>query len=443
MSVFNASSLEQVSSLMRRYGANRIIFKLLSNNDNSKQQIYVGGEDVIHLIPHGDLVGEMSQRQGPMYKAKVDLAWVDITSNRLPTPAPGAQLIYYPRYPEVRLSGFLRGSALAPNSLMRPPSREERSYREEYSLFRCLVLGICPSGQVLAYSGEWGDELAQDASSSINSGRATKVASVFYEVEAIVQTGRTLLLQRLKEIYIGGPVRSGRLNAQGLRVDYDALNAAGYTLESLFGITPNGRSEPDFMGWELKTHKSGAMTLMTPEPDMGLYLTDLEMFLLRHGRCGESRRDFTGRHLVNVYNERSRLTMTMEGYDWINCEVSDPRGGLMLRDENGLVVAGWSFNKIITHWSRKHAQTAYVSYEKIGNEDIFYSFGPMVYLCSGPALKSFLNAMYTNVVYHDPGVKMELLNNSWRPKKRNQFRTTWRNIDGLYESYEPIDLSLW
>jgi hypothetical protein len=29
-------------------------------------------------------------------------------------------------------------------------------------------------------------------------------------------------------------------------------NCGGYTLEAELGATPNGYSEPDFMGWEIK-----------------------------------------------------------------------------------------------------------------------------------------------------------------------------------------------
>jgi hypothetical protein len=36
---------------------------------------------------------------------------------------------------------------------------------------------------------------------------------------------------------------------------------------------------------------------------------------------------------------------------------------------------------------------------------------------------------------------MEFASGRWRSKKRNQFRTTWKNIDKLYERFEAVDLS--
>lgn len=440
MSGTKESPLEYVSRVMRRLGARRVVFKLLANNDNSKQQIYFGSDfDVLRLIPHGDLVGETTKDMGLMYKASLKLSWIDIESDAPPAPAPGAQLIFYPRYPEVRMSGFLRGSALAPSKLMQPPTPEERALRGQSQ--RCLVFGICADDTILAYSGVWGGKLARDANARIESGKISRVASVFYEIEQPIQHGRILLLEKLSEIYRGGFVRSGRLNSAGDLIEYHAKNGAGYTLESLFGIVPNGRSEPDFHEWELKSHRSGAVTLMTPEPDSGTYKTDLGAFLKSYGSCTESRRDFTGRHLIGIQNERSGLTFRMEGYDPEKNEVVDPNGGLIMRDLRGEVALGWTFNKILTHWSRKHAQTAYVTYEVVVKDVNYYRFGPEILLCSGADLKLFLQAIYENKVYHDPGINMKLVGDEWKPKKRNQFRVGWKGIESLYKVSERVLLT--
>lgn len=435
------SPLEYVSRKMRQFGAKRVVFKLLANNDNSKQQIYFGGDfDVLRLIPHGDMEGEPTKKQGLMFKASLNLSWLDAHFDAPPAPAPGAQLILYPRYPEVRLSGFLRGCALAPSKLMQPPTPQERAERELNHYHRCLVLGICDD-RVLAYCGSWDGKLSRDAKARIKNSQLSHVASVFYELERPVSNARILLLNRLTEIYRGGAVQSQRLDASGSLMAYHAKNGAGYTLESLFGIIPNGRSEPDYQGWELKTHGSGAVTLMTPEPDAGTYRADLGKFLADYGVCGEVRRDFTGKHPMNEVNIRSGLTMGMEGYDPIKAEVVDPEGGLILRDRNGTVAAGWTFNKILTHWSRKHAQTAYVSYKVKDADTRYFSFGPEIHLCEGAGLKPFLQAMHSNLIYYDPGINMKLSGGRWVPKKRNQFRVAWKNIGKLYETSEVILLS--
>jgi hypothetical protein len=435
------SPLEYVSRRMRQSGALRVIFKLLANNDNSKQQVYFGSDfDVLRLIPHGDLVGAPTKDKGLMFKAPVNLSWIDIHHDTPPAPAPGAQLILYPRYPEVRFSGFVKGCALAPSHLMQPPTPEERARREAARHHRCLVLGICKD-RVLAYCGTWDGDLSRDAKARIAKSRSSPVASVFHEIEQVASNSRTRLLSRLAEIYKGGPVSSRRLNSGGDAVAYHARNGAGYTLESLFGIVPNGRSEPDYEGWELKSHGAGAVTLMTPEPDAGTYRADLGTFLAKYGVCGTTRRDFTGKHPMNVRNERSGLELRMEGYDPVKAEVADPDGGLVLRDRTGSVAAAWTFNKILSHWSRKHSQTAYVTYTATGSDSRSFQFGPKVHLCEGAGLKPFLTAMHSNVIYYDPGINMKLHEGRWVSKKRNQFRVSWKNIGLLYEKNELILLS--
>lgn len=436
----NESPLEHVSRVMHEHGAKRIIFKFLANNDNSKQQIYFGSDfDVLRVIPHGDLVGEATLDKGVMYKAPLKLSWIDLFTDARPSPAPSAQLIFYPRYPEVRMSGFLRGCTLAPSKLMQAPTKKERAEREGSQ--RCLVFGICDDGTILAYSDEWGGQVVSDANEKVLSGRVKKIAGVFYELSGAVNDERTQLISRVTEIFSGGPVRSCKLNKFGVFEDYNAPNGAGYTLESLFGIVPNGRSEPDFNGWELKSHRVGPITLMTPEPDLGSYRDDILSFVSTYGVASDFRKDFTGRHMVNVPSIKSGLTLHIEGYDPYSEEVVDPQGGLMLRDSAGSLAAGWTFDKILTHWSRKHSKTAYVSYVKHDWDYPFFHFGAQLLLCEGAGLKQLLKALYQNVVYHDPGINLKFINDRWAPKKRNQFRVLWKNIDQLYEVSERIDIS--
>lgn len=435
------SPLAQAAEALRRRGAKRVVFKLLANNDNSKNQVYFGSDfDVLRLIPHGELVGETTSEMVPIFKAPLSFSWVDIYSEAPATPAPWAQLIFYPNYPEVRMSGFLRGCSKAPNELMQPPSPMERKEREHTP--RCLILGICEDGRILGYLAHWTSDLAVEAKARIEAGSVENVATVFFELESPTEDSKVILITRLTEIYQRGPIRSGRLDRFGNLKEYQAKNGAGYTLESLFNIIPNGNSAPDFLGWELKTHSKGPVTLMTPEPDSGIYLEDLGAFIKSYGKLTPFRNDFNGKHIVGTPHSRSRLTLCMEGFDPIKCEITDPDGGLILRDEAGIAAAGWTFNKILTHWAKKHAQTAYVSYTVESRDVPYYQYGPKVHLYEGAGLKPFLEAMYNSVVYYDPGINMKLsASGAWTSKKRNQFRVAWPNIGMLYESSELIELS--
>src|SRR5688572_1905445 len=96
--------LARIVAIMADKGASRLFVKRLSRNDNSKQQIYFGPDfAALNIFPNAGVV-----RDGTTFKAGVRFAWVD--DDGQPYPALGAQLIFYPDYPEVRFSGFLRGA---------------------------------------------------------------------------------------------------------------------------------------------------------------------------------------------------------------------------------------------------------------------------------------------------------------------------------------------
>ena len=89
--------------------------------DNSKQQIYLGGSfEVLQLLPYRNVRTDPGFKR-ETFKAELDFNWIDAEGQS--PPAPGAQLILYPKYPEVRLSGFLRGCSIAPGDNMRPIPR--------------------------------------------------------------------------------------------------------------------------------------------------------------------------------------------------------------------------------------------------------------------------------------------------------------------------------
>ena len=117
-----------IADLMKRFaelGAIRAFCKPLAENDNSKQQIYLGGNfDVVQMFPFEN-VEATSNGKDSTYKAKLNFVWVSSDKTDL---AAGAQLILYPQYPEVRLSGFLRGCKHAPNELLRPIPASQRRF---------------------------------------------------------------------------------------------------------------------------------------------------------------------------------------------------------------------------------------------------------------------------------------------------------------------------
>lgn len=431
---------------MYSLGATRIIFKPLANNDNTKQQIYLGSDfEVIRAVPSGDIYADGISAKGPIFKAPLNFYWIDENGNT--DHAPNSKIILYPRYPEIRMSGFLSGTnrklAITPRKLMQPPTKKERE--ERLDLHRYLIFGV-NKDTIFAYCTFWQDTIADELHALISEEKAKLIASVFYEQLQIGKSSEDKLLEKLKQIHDIGPIESCRLQADGTKIPYKAQNGAGYTLEAQFGITPNGFSDPDFMDWELKSHSGSVVTLMTPEPNMGIYIDNgLKAFLdIYATRKRPERMDFASRHEVNKENSNTSLTMRMEGFDPIKMQITDPDGGLMLRDKDGNLAAGWRFDKVIDHWKRKHSNTCYVTYKAFRDNEIpRYHFGPNITLGQGTSLELFLNGLYSCVIYYDPGINMKLQDDRWRPKKRNQFRVKWRDVHFLYNSFRQLDLEIY
>src|SRR6267378_8295113 len=106
-----AQSDRGLISILRQFeqlGVSRVVVKELARNDNSKNQIYVGSSfRSLNLIPVRQVSPIEPTRRNEKkrnFKAKLDWSWLGRQAH---IPAPRTQLILYPAYPEVRISGFL------------------------------------------------------------------------------------------------------------------------------------------------------------------------------------------------------------------------------------------------------------------------------------------------------------------------------------------------
>lgn len=435
------ANISQISQTMQALGATRILLKPLSNNDNSKQQIYFGGSfEILQDFPLGEIRADGESSKGPIFKAPLKLLW--ITPDGKTEEATSSQVILYPKYPEIRLSGFLRGCSLAPGKIMKPPTIEERELYA--SRKRGLILGLA-EGKVFAYTGSWDEKISEEIQEYAEHNQGKKVLSVFYEYYSSLADSQDLLLRKLKEIYSKGPIRSRRLDKNGNIIFYTAPNGAGFTLECEFGIVPNGNASPDFLDWELKTRSKSSTTLMTPEPDIGLYRDSYVNFMNAHAnRRQPDKFYFTAKHHVGKRNPETHLTLFIEGYDLEKRKITQSEGGYFLRNDNGEIAAGWTFSKLLNHWKNKHTKTCYVSYKDVEiDKSKHYYFGPKVCLATGASVEKFLHALSTGIVIHDPGCKYALDPDTgkWRQKKRNQFRVSATNSASLYDNYKELNLS--
>lgn len=434
------TSLKNLIEAMQDAGAKRYYAKRLAPNDNSKNQLYLGGGfDALNIIPHGDIETDFSQKAKSVRrrdKAPVEFYWMDSEGTWR---APHAQLILYPKYPEVRMSGFLKNADHAPKSLM--TSRDEG---------RVMFFGVSPDGRVFGYV----DSFDSDIVAELDAQGEFPSEGVFSNITRITITAsrdpRDILLETLRNVHGKGWIPGQRLHSDGAIRPYSAQNGGGYTLEAELGIIPNGIAEPDYMGWELKQYSvrdfvnfraKSPVTLMTPEPTSGVYVDNFPLFMNDFGyddtKGRPGRRNFGGIYKFGSNaHARTSVRMIVEGYDPEKGKINDMGGSILLVDPDDRVAAGWEFKKLLNHWNRKHAQAAYLPSLSSGNPRQ-YQYADRVQLGQGTDFFRFMRLISQGGVYLDPAVKVE----NGKQKKRNQFRVSHADLPQLYENFETFVLT--
>lgn len=443
-------NIDRLKKMMQDQGAQKLYYKLLAPNDNSKNQPYLGPDlSSLNIIPTGDMVASetVSTKKAAKGKAKfsgpVNFFW--LSGEGLRSKAPHAQLIFYPQYPEVRFSGFLLGCKEAPSDLMNPKKRG----RDEG---RVLFLGVTNDNTVLGFLAAPEDVIAKEAYLY----PPDEVHGLFNEVKLTGVDEKATLLNELLRIHNLGWIQGKRLSSvDGDYVACNNRNCGGYTLEAELGIMPNGISEPDFMGWEVKQFgvsnfkaiNSKVITLMTPEPSGGHYKDiGADSFIRKFGypdtRGVVDRLNFGGIHKVGDQHTTTKLTLSLLGYDKTSKKITDSSGGVALVAADGEIAAIWHFTKMMDHWKKKHARAVYIPSLSTIEETRKYHYGSRVRLGEGTEFLMYLKAMANQSIYYDPGIKMENASTKPKIKKRSQFRVKTGNLQSLYHKMEEVDLTV-
>lgn len=427
-------SLQSLVEFYVGHGVERVYVKLLAPNDNSKNQVYFGpGFDALTLFPIREIRPDADGKEAT-FKAAMDFLWIG--DDRSLVPAPSAQIILYPQYPEIRFSGFLKGAN-------RSHLDSVRNLMASRLGGRVMFLGADKLGKIIGAAFNPLSAVAQQFGAML--GTLNKATEIFFELQVAVFLGlsadpRKTLLQELCRINGLGWIDSKRLDRHLHLLPCTAPQCGGYTLEAELGISPNGRSEPDFMGWEVKQHSNSVLTLMTPEPTGGLYVDEgVEKFIRTFGyadKCGrEDRLNFGGVHICNIRHRTTGLTMRLDGYDSSQNLITDQNGGIALVADDGTVAAFWAFAGLLKHWNRKHRNAVYVPSAHRTDPSNQYHYGERVKMGVGTDPLLLLSALHSGKVYYDPGIKLEGESGSHpRIKRRSQFRVKLRNLDGLYDS---------
>lgn len=442
--------LTTVQALFKDNGATGILYKILPGNANSKNQVYLASDlSQLGRIPTGKITAHTStsrKKEGvkAVFRSEIEFYWVNQFGRTYR--APEAKLIFYPQYPEVRFSGFLKGCRSAPSTLW---SIEKRGMEPD----RILILGLGNSEKVLGITLPPESPAAKEI-------RATGPHDAYGVLHILPLPGQGHgdgfedLMRKLCRIHHQGWVRSTRLNKDGILVPCLATNCNGNTLESMLGIRSNGYALPDFGGWEIKARsvpnidKPGisTVTLFTPEPTSGVYVTDtLAEFMHCYGypdtNGREDRLNFGGKYGINQpTNKRTGLRMALEGFD-PTTGLYDATGSIQLLDDVGNEAMGWSFTKLMDHWKIKHAHAAFVPSEKRDYPEREYRYGRNILLGEGAEFRLFLKAVHEGKLYYDPGIKLEGVSTTKpKAKKRSQFRINSKNLPSLYESSRIVDV---
>jgi hypothetical protein len=253
------NDFEQLKTLIACFtelGAKRIYCKALAENDNSKQQIYLGGSfEVLKQLVFGEISSHPALKQ-PNYKAPVPLFWIN--SKGQSEQAAGSQLILYPKYPEIRLSGFLKGCTIAPSSLFQPIPKSKRKFNNAGD-GRFLFLGVSES-KVFAYAVEAGSQLALETNATLDKQPPTQ-EGILRELISNARNRRSLLLGKLIAIHAAGWHPSMRLDRSGNTIAYSASNGGGYTLEDYSASSRMEDRHPILMGGRLKLIAAVALPL--------------------------------------------------------------------------------------------------------------------------------------------------------------------------------------
>lgn len=455
---YDQATIGQVHDLLADQGVKSIWVKRLVRNNNSKQQVWFANDlSDLSFLPLGTPTfaagkSDKPKAGAPVVQIPVPWRWVN---PRGAFDAPNTRLCYYPQYPEVRLSGFLQGCKEPPSELMNP---DKRGHEEG----RCLFLG--------SVAGEDGKP---DHVVALIVGAPSPAAGYVEQMKGfkpghlcpvVFEDGHeigdfSVLEQALLKI-IGRKIVPWR-NVEGQEPirPYVAPNAPGLTLEAELGIGENAIPGPDFDVWELKAiaqkdlakRSAHRVTLFTPQPDAGWAKEHSTVEFVK--KFGHANKFDSAHEPVEYYfttkdfdrpdedNPEKLLKLRLTGFT--DDRHFDTTGMIALVDKRtGEVVAGWSYLKLLEHWQRKHNRAAYVPYLKTGTgEDTLVEFGPLLTLGLSTSFGLFLQAFNDGKAAYDPGDKAKLVNGSWTPHPRSQFRISTKNLNAIYYQVEERDLS--
>lgn len=445
-------SFQEIIEIFSSKGVETLYVKRLAHKqDNEKNQIYLGNSQgvnsIVNLFPsklsYGLPSESIKKRKSKRGKTKIvahlDFHW--LFYGGLSYSAPNTKIINYFQYPEARLSGFLKSCKKSPEAIRR---NKQLIYGA-----RILILGSSKDG--ITYGlllSEKDDPVVKNFPSlpsfesipvlmSYAVGSSTKVKPK----DQLISELQTLSGQWHPSIILKDPTVGP--------VAFKGNQGAGYTLEALLNVVANSSKEPDKYGFEIKAFKAGGkISLMTPTADYGAEgMSSFRDFMDKYGwlgKSGDGRIVFNGVFRYHKPNKNSGHFLDIEGFETTSKEFSSVLSSIgvsLINEDIEEVISGWTFQKLLDGWSKKHMSACYVEYEKRpyskGGHDAEYRFTGRVFICEQTTIFRYLSAIAENYVYYDPGHEIKA---SGESKVRPQWRigVTKKIAQTFNELYEKV-----
>lgn len=404
------TNIEQLRNLLAEEGIRTAYVKKLSaKQDNEKNQIYFGSQlpGLINLFP-----ATLSFREGststnkrkskagqPIIEGQLDFAWLDRSGTR--RKAPNTRIIDYFQYPEVRMSGFLKGCSKPPDALRR---NNQAAYGQ-----RILVMGTAKDGQVLGIVLTELEDTIVSSFPELPFVPSSGVLQVLLIAGAAGRDPAELLREEVTAIVQQGWHWSRILKASGVE-PFSGSQGGGYTLEALLGVTANGDKKPDAHGFEVKSFSGSRISLMTPTADYGFDGDHpFREFMERYGRPGkkdDGSTRFVGLHRAGEICSGTGLAMRVAGYDPLDesFAASGNIGVELFDPDTGEIAAGWSLEKLGNCWNAKHANALYIAAKRRAGDDgrNEYSYGPGWVTGTGTDVFRLIRGIASGLVFFDP-----------------------------------------
>jgi hypothetical protein len=444
------TDIARVRELFRRHRVSVVYCKTLAKKeDNDKNQIYLGRglNSVSNVFPteivqRGWSESRTKRRssQGKhIFEGRLNFHWMDRDGKIFH--APETKIIDYFQYPEIRLSGFLKGCDNAPSALRR---KHQAAFGQ-----RILIMGVTPARSVIGMVLTGREDPLVERWPELPKLPASPILQVLLVDDERPISNRDALFEELENIFDRGWVNGQRLRVGETEpVPFRGTQAGGYTLEALLGVPPNAQQAPDKYGYEIKSKsRSSRVSLMTPVADRGFEGDNsFGKFMNRYGwpcKKNPNQKCFNGTHHHGIQCASSGLILNVDGFDPKTCKYTlDTRDVQVALRKAGVQspAAAWSLGQLLKGWNKKHAAAAYVSTEKRA-ESNRYRFGRRIWVGEGTNIGKLLEAICRGHVVYDPGHKIR---ENGVQKVRPQWRLIWtktrEGFRSLYNKAEEIEL---